>query len=151
MNRTTYSPLRLLIKTLYFLLPGPIAWLSLSLMSMHAKYYGMGINMAANNGELFFLVAPVLLVALYATAAASLLLANRYSNSQWLGFSVGSALMLSLGIGIFLAQARFRPYYSIDPPKSMASFLEYYLHEMSERISTSGKNTPQPSRAAPGQ
>ena len=142
MSSTTYSPLRLVVKTMYFLLPWPVAWLSLSLMSMHAKYHGMGINMAANNGELLFLVAPVMLISLYATAAANLLLANRYTNSRWLGFYVGSALMLSLGIGIFLAQARFSPNYSIDPPKSMASFLDYYMREMSERISTSGKNTP---------
>ena len=151
MSSTTYSPLRLVVKTMYFLLPWPVAWLSLSLMSMHAKYYGMGINMAANNGELLFLVAPVLLISLYATAAASLLLANRYTNSRWLGLYVGSALMVSLGIGIFLAQARYSPNYSIEPPKSMAAFLEYYMREMSERISTSGKNMPQPSRPAPGQ
>ena len=142
MRSTSYSPLRWVVNTLYFLLPWHVAWLSLSLMSMHAKYHGMGINMATNNGELLFLVAPVMLISLYATAAASLLLANRYTNSRWLGFYVGSALMLSLGIGIFLAQARFSPNYSIDPPKSMASFLDYYMREMSERISTSGKNTP---------
>lgn len=149
--RAQHRRLRPVLTAIYFLLPLPIAWLSLSLMSMHAKYYDVGINMAANNNELVFLVAPVLLFTLYTTAATCLYLANKFSHSPWLGYPVGGVLMISIGIGLFLAEAEFGSKYSIDPPKSLTSFFEYYLGEMAKRISIGSPATPLPSHPAPAQ
>jgi hypothetical protein len=114
-------------KILYFLLPFPVALLSLSLMSMYMRYYDIGVNMSANNGFLVFFLAPALLVILYVTAATSLYLANRLFNFQWLGILLGSALMLVVGIGSFLIEVRSVLDYPTEKPKNMVGFLQYYL------------------------
>lgn len=135
MNETIKQPSLIFSigKILYFLLPFPVALLSLSLMSMYMKYYDIGVNMAANNSFLVFFVAPVLLIVLYITAATSLYLMNRYFKSQWLGILLGSALMFIVGIGSFLIEVQSDLDYPTEKPKNMTLFLKYYVSEMIER------------------
>lgn len=117
-------------KVLYFLLPFPVTWLSLSLMSMYMKYYDIGVNSAANNGFLVFFVAPVLLIALFITAAISNYLVNRFYKYQWLGILFGSVLVFIVGIGVFIIQAWFYLDYPTENPQNMTLFLKYYVREM---------------------
>lgn len=117
-------------KVLYFLFPLPVAWLSLSLMSMYMKYYDIGVNSGANNGFLVFIVGPVLLIVLFITAATSLYLANRFLKSLWLGILFGSLLVFIIGIGAFIIQAQSYSDYPTEKPQNMTLFLKYYVREM---------------------
>lgn len=121
-------------KVLYFLFPLPVAWLSLSLMSMYLKYYDMGINAGANNGFLVFFVAPALLTALYIIAVVSIYLANRFLKSQWLGIIFGSLLVLILGVGSFIAQVQSSLDYPTEKSKNMTAFLKYYAEEIGTHL-----------------
>ena len=137
MNETIkqFSLLYSICEIVYFLLPFPIAMLSLSLMSMYMKYYDIGINMTANNGFLYFFVAPVLLIILYITATATLYLVNRFFKSQWLGIVLGSVLMFMVGIGSFILEVQSNVDYPTEEPQNMTLFLKDYISEMGARLS----------------
>ena len=132
MNETTKLKALLLsmCKVLYFLFPIPVAWLSLSLMSIYMKYYDIGVNSGANNGFLVFIVGPVLLIVLFITAAISLYLANRFHKSLWLGILIGSVLVFIIGIGAFIIQTQSYSDYPTEKPQNMSLFLKYYVREM---------------------
>lgn len=117
-------------RVLCFLLPIPVAWLSLSLMSMYMNYYNMGVNSGANNGFLVLFVAPVLLTVLYITAATSLYIANRCFKSQWLGVLLGSLLIFMVAIGSFIIGVQFSLDYPTEEPQNMSLFLKYYISEI---------------------
>ncbi len=115
---------------LYFLLPIPVACLSLSLISMYMAYYDIGVNPGANNMFLVFFIAPVLLAVLYITAAISLYIANRFFKSQWLGVLFGSLLIIMVGIGSFIIEVQSLLDYPTEEPQNVSQFLKYYLSEM---------------------
>lgn len=117
-------------KIIYFLLPFPVALLSLSLISMYMKYYDIGVNMAANNSFLLIFVAPLLLIVLYITAATSLYLGSRWFKSQWLGILLGSVLMFIVGVASFLIEVQSDLDYPTEKPQNMTLFLKYYVSEM---------------------
>jgi len=125
----------------YFLLPIPVAWLSLSLMSMYLRYYDIGINSAANNVFLIFFVAPALLIGLYITAITCLYLANRLVKPKWLGVLLCYLLVFLVGIGSFALEVRSVSDYPTDEPQQIGVFLKYYSKEIVARI-THSSGTP---------
>ncbi|NOS89129.1 MAG: hypothetical protein HOP34_11440 [Methylococcaceae bacterium] len=124
---TQSSLLFSLCKIAYFLLPLPIALLSLSLMSLYMEYYDIGVSMTANNGFLVYFVAPALLISLYITATASLYLGRKIFNFRWLGIVLGSALMFMVGMGAFLINVQSNLDYPTEKPQTMTVFLNYYV------------------------
>lgn len=114
-------------KIIYFLLPLPVALFTLSLMSMHMKYYDIGVNPGANNGFLYFFVFPVLLISLYIIAAGALFLANRFLKAQWQGILIGILLLIITGIGSFMVYDHLHADYPSEKPKNMRLFLHHYF------------------------
>lgn len=134
-ERKESYPLLLSISiVLYFLFPFFVAWLSLSLTSMYMAYYDIGINASANTGFLIWIVAPVLLIALFITATVSLYLARRFQRSTWFGIVLGIGLVFIVGIGAFLIQAWACFDYPTEKPQHIPTFLNYYVEEMGRRI-----------------
>ena len=118
----------------YYLLPILVAGMSVSLMSMHMKYLKLGINMAANNGLLYFFVAPALASVLYAAAITSRYLANRVFKSQWPGLLIGAAAMIGLGLAAFWFKAQADLQQTDRIATSMAQFLDFYMrHRVAAR------------------
>ncbi len=131
-NETKQQPAFLLLagKIIYYVLPLPVAFFSLSLMSMHMKYYDIGVNAAANNGFLLYFVLPALLMVLYGIAIITQYLAGRFLKSQGLGLFIGILLILVTGIGSFIVHDRWYADYPTEIPRNMMLFLQYYIQEI---------------------
>lgn len=113
----------------YYLLPLPVAWWSVSLMSMYMKYYDIGVNQGANNGFLLFFIAPVLLAIFYIISTLSIYTVKRVNKSQWLGMACGSAMVFVVGIIAFVVFAHSNLDYPTEKPQDIILFLKYYACE----------------------
>lgn len=116
-------------KALYFLLPLPVSWLSISLMGKYMQYYDVGVNPGANNGTLLFFVLPVLPVILYLVQIVGLYIVNRFFKSKYLGLLFTSLVVLSIGIGAFFIQIRVFSDYPTEKTQNLRIFLEFYLQK----------------------
>jgi len=87
MNETAEQPALIILvcKVLYFLLPLPVSWLSISLMVRYVKYYDIGVNSSANSGFIFYFILPIFLVILYVVEMIGLLITNRLFILKFLG------------------------------------------------------------------
>lgn len=118
-------------KVLYFLLPLPVSWLSISLMGQYMKYYDIGVNPSANNATLVFFVLPVLLLVLYLVEMFCLWVVNRFGTSKCRGLLLSSLVVLIIGIGAFFIQVQTVADYPTEKPQNIRIFLEFYLQELS--------------------
>ncbi len=133
-KRENHRLFRSVITVLYFLFPLWVTWLSLSLTSMYMAYYDIGINAVAANGFLLWIVAPILLIALFVTAVVSWYLGRRFQRAPWFGILLGMGLVFMVGMGAFLLQVKSYSDYPTQKQQDMSVFLNYYLQEIGRRM-----------------
>lgn len=126
----------------YFLLPIPVAWLSLHLMSLYSIYYDIGINAVANNGFLIYIVAPILLISLYIASVIFLYLTKRRVKSRWQRAILCCLLVIFVGLSSFAIKVRTVSDYPTEEPQNMSMFLNFYANEAFRHLSWTPSSDP---------
>jgi hypothetical protein len=112
---------------LYCALPIVVCGVDISLMQSYLRYYGIGVNDAANAGFLGYFVAPLLLIGLALLAWLALCVMRRLCKSKLHSMWGASTVVVAAGILMFLSFVYSFNNYPTEQTQDLSVFLLQWM------------------------